>query len=135
MLKVLIAEDDAIIADLLAEILTQNDDEVIGIARTATEAVRLGLKHKPDLAVLDVRLADGSLGTEIVTRLGRPNLGVIYATGHPDVLTAADGHAYLLKPYRYDDLLRGLQIVGDILTTGKAVSPLPVALEVLRPAA
>lgn len=135
MLKVLIAEDDVMMADLLEEVLTQHGYEVVGIARTVAEAVALGLRHKPDLAVLDIHLAEGGLGTDIVVRLHDAKLGVLYATGHPEGLTAANGHVCLLKPYRYDDLLRGLEVVGDILSTGKARPPLPRALSVLRPTA
>jgi DNA-binding response OmpR family regulator len=135
MLKILIAEDDWMIAEYLKEILTQNGYEVVGIARTVAEAVTLSLTHKPDLAVLDLYLADGGLGTEIVVRLKDTKLGVLYAAADPSKLTAADGHAYLQKPYRYDDLLRSLEVVGDILATGRANPPLPIALSVLRPAA
>jgi len=135
MLKVLIAEDDAIIAMLLEEFLTEHGYEVIGIGQTVIEAVILGLEHKPNLAVLDLGLADGSLGTDIVTRLDDPKLGVLYATGHPNELTAANGHAYLRKPYGYRDLLRGLEVVSEILATGNALPPYPPALQVLRPAA
>jgi CheY-like chemotaxis protein len=65
MLKVLIAEDDLMIADMTEEILQTNGYEVCGIARTVAEAVALGRDHLPDLAILDMRLADGGLGTQI----------------------------------------------------------------------
>ena len=57
MLKVLIAEDDLMLADLAEEILVDAGYEVCGIARTVAEAVALAQHHKPDLAVLDLRLA------------------------------------------------------------------------------
>jgi response regulator of citrate/malate metabolism len=59
VLKVLIAEDDLMIADIAEEILIEHGYEVCGIARTVAEAVTLAQQHKPDLAVLDLRLADG----------------------------------------------------------------------------
>jgi DNA-binding response OmpR family regulator len=62
VLKVLIAEDDLMIADLAEEILIEHGYDVCGIARTVTEAVALAQQHKPDLAVLDLRLADGGAG-------------------------------------------------------------------------
>ena len=135
MLKVLIAEDDALIAALLEEVLTDAGYEIVGIARTATEAVVLGLDSKPDLAILDMNLADGSLGTEIAARLNDAKLGVLYATASKVRLTAANGHGCIRKPYTPVDLLRGLEVVIDILATGQATPPLPVALEVLQPAA
>ena len=69
LLKVLIAEDELMIADVIEEALITNGYEVCGIAATVDEAVALGEKHKPDLAVLDVRLAKGGLGPDIARRL------------------------------------------------------------------
>jgi CheY-like chemotaxis protein len=138
VLKVLIAEDDLMIADLAEEILVAAGYEVCGIARTVAAAVALAQIHKPDLAVLDLRLADGGLGTEIAAQLlplGR--LGVLYATGNISqvVLTTADGDGCLSKPYSTADLLRSLEIVAEIVATGKALPPFPKGFQVLHPAA
>jgi two-component system, response regulator PdtaR len=59
LLKILIAEDELMIADMLEEALTASRYEVCGIARTVDEAVALSELHGPDLAVVDVRLAKG----------------------------------------------------------------------------
>jgi CheY-like chemotaxis protein len=136
VLKVLIAEDDLMIADLAEEILVSGGYEVCGIARTVAEAVVLAQCHKPDLAVLDLRLADDGLGTEIAAQLlplGR--LGVLYATGNISqiALTTVDGDACLSKPYSSADLLRGLEIVGEIVTSGNASPPFPKGFQLLRP--
>ena len=101
MLRVLIAEDDLMIADMAEEVLVDHGYKVCGIARTVDEAVALGKHCKPNLALLDLRLADNGLGTEVAARLapfGR--LGVLYATGNMAhvVLTAANGDACLAKP-------------------------------------
>ena len=138
MLKVLIAEDDLMIADLAEEILVDGGYNVCGIARTVPEAVALAQLHKPDLAVLDLRLADGGLGTEIAAQLlplGR--LGVLYATGNVSqvALTTADGDACLSKPYRSIDLLRSLEIVAEIVAFGAGSPPFPKGFQVLHPAA
>jgi CheY-like chemotaxis protein len=137
VLKVLIAEDDLIIADLAEEILVDEGYEVCGIARTVTDAVALAHQHKPDLAILDLRLADGGLGTEIAAQLlplGR--LGVLYATGNISqvALTTANGDACLSKPYSSTDLVRGLKIVTEIVANGKASSSFPKGFQVLHPA-
>ena len=131
MLKVLIAEDDLMIADMIEETLVGAGYEVCGIARTVAGAVALGRRHMPDLAVIDLRLAEGGLGTEIVPQLGGSGkLGVLYASGNlSDIrLTAADGDACLAKPYSAADLLRGLDIVADAvvidLAHGKLRDPL-----------
>jgi DNA-binding response OmpR family regulator len=134
MVKVLIAEDDLMIADATEEVLVKSGYEVCGIARTVAAAVALGRHHKPDLAVIDLRLADGGLGTEIppqLRTLGR--VGVLYATGNIAhvMLTDADGDACLAKPYRVVDLLRSLELVAEIVATGSASPPFPRGFRVL----
>jgi DNA-binding response OmpR family regulator len=134
MLKVLIAEDDLMIADMAEESLVENGYEVCGIARTVAEAVALGRRHKPDLAVIDLRLADGGLGTEIAAQLGAlGRLGVLYASGNISqvMLGGADGDACLAKPYRSADLVRGLEIVAGIVATGTASAPFPAGFQLL----
>ena len=136
MLKVLIAEDELLTADLLEDFLSASGYEVCGIARTVDEGVALAELHKPDLAILDVRLARGDRGTEIVRRLssGRGKLGVLYATGDDarnSTLTVSDGEASIAKPYRPEDLLRALVIVREIMTTGTATPPFPPGFRLL----
>lgn len=136
MLKVMIAEDDLMIADMAEEMLSGHGYEVCGIARTVAEAVALGRRHKPDLAVLDLRLAGGGFGAEIVAQLGGPgSLGVLYASGNADSsnLTAADGQACLTKPYSSADLVRSLEVVAGIVATGSASPPFPPGFRVLHP--
>jgi two-component sensor histidine kinase len=135
MLKVMIAEDDLMMADMLADVLIAGGYEVCGIARTVETAVELCEHHKPDLAVLDFRLAEGGLGTEIAARLNRQGeLGVLYATGNMGQmgLTKADGEACLRKPYRPADVIRALKIVEQIVHTGDASGPFPKGFSVLN---
>jgi len=119
MLKVLIAEDNVILADILEEYLMAEGYAVCGIAFTVGEAVMLANRHKPDLAVLDFRLVHGEYGSQIRPRIrDRSAMGILYASGDPlnNTLTAADGEAYLQKPYGMNDLLRALRIVHAIRT-------------------
>ena len=99
-MKVLIAEDDLMIADMIEEVLVDAGYEVCGIARTVAEAVVLGRRHRPDLAIIDMRLADNGIGTEIaaeLSTLGR--VGILYATGNMSkvFLTAINGDACLVQ--------------------------------------
>ena len=136
MLKVLIVEDDLMLADFSEEILVERGYQVCGIARTVTEAVALARRSKPDLVILDLRLADGGLGTEVAAQLlqlGRP--GILYVTGNMSQVALTDGDACLAKPYRSGDLLRGLEIVAGIVATGEAEGPFPQGFQLLQPAA
>jgi DNA-binding response OmpR family regulator len=130
MLKVLIAEDDVMIADMVKDVLIGSGYLVCGIARTVGEAVDLNILHQPDLAVVDQRLADGGLGTEIAARWASDNMhkpGILYATGNAAnvMATATAGNACLVKPYSAEDLLRSLQLVAEIVETGRMSPPYP----------
>jgi CheY-like chemotaxis protein len=138
VLKVLIVEDDLMIADLAEETLLDGGYQVCGIARIVADAVALALQHNPDFALLDLRLADGGFGTEIAAKLmPLRKIGVIFVTGNVAQvkLTSADGHASLTKPYRSIDLLRSLEIVAALLATGVAPKPFPPGFHLLEPAA
>ncbi len=133
--KVLIAEDDLLVADMLEQTVVRAGYQVCGIARTVTEAVALGALHRPELAILDVRLADGGFGTQIVARLrgGLPTIGILYATGNAGSipLTAADGHACLEKPYIGRDIVRALKLVEAVVAGGLPEPPFPVRFQLL----
>jgi len=135
MLKVLIVEDELIIADLLALTLVDSGYDVCGVARTVDEGVALGELHRPDLAVLDVRLALGGRGQEIAQRLNsKGKFGVLYATGDDvrnSALTLADGEASISKPYRAVDVVRALKIVREIIVSGTATPPFPANFRLL----
>ena len=137
MLKVLIAEDDLLVADMAEESLVKHGYEVCGIARTVAEAVALGRRWKPELAVIDLRLAEGGLGSDIVTALrGLGRLGVLYASGNltDRMMAVIDGDACIKKPYTDTDLVRGLDIVFDIVANGRVSQPFPRGFHLLPPA-
>ncbi len=134
MIKVLIAEDDLLIADAAEEVLVKSGYQVCGIARTVVDAVALGRAHNPNIAVIDLRLADGGLGTDIPAQLHALNrFGILYATGNIThvMLTDTEGDACLAKPYRAEDLLRSLELVAEIVATGTASPPFPRGFRVL----
>lgn len=117
MLKVLIVEDNVLLADMLEDFLVSQGCDVCGLARTVKEAVGLADLHQPDLAVLDFRLAHGEFAPSIRPLLKDKNsMGILYVSGDPltGYLTKADGDAYIQKPYGMYDLLRALRLVQDI---------------------
>jgi two-component sensor histidine kinase/DNA-binding response OmpR family regulator len=135
MPSVMIAEDDLFMADMLEEALAANGYDVCGIARTVERAVELAERYKPDLAVLDIRLADGGLGTDIPARLkSQGHMGVLYASGQVGQmsLTMADGDALIVKPYRSEDVIRALRIVEQIISSRNASRYFPKGFSVLK---
>ncbi|QIE43362.1 response regulator (plasmid) [Rhodobacteraceae bacterium SC52] len=102
--RVMIIEDEAIIAMDLDGIVRAIGHEVTGIARTAKAAVELGRKTKPDLVLADIHLADDSSGIDAVNTLLEDftNLPVIFITAYPERLLTGERPepAFLIsKPY------------------------------------
>jgi DNA-binding response OmpR family regulator len=134
---ILIAEDDLLVAYMLEQTVLQAGYRVCGIARTVSEGVKLGALHRPALAIIDVRLADGGFGTEIIAELrgGLPALGVLYATATANTgsvqLTSVDGHACLGKPYSGRDLVQALKLVEALVGGRAALPPFPVRFQLL----
>ncbi len=102
--KVMIIEDEAIIAMDIAAIVGEMGHAVTGIARTRTEAVALAKRERPDLILADIQLADNSSGIDAVNEILRQfvDLPVIFVTAFPERLLTGERPepAFLItKPY------------------------------------
>jgi CheY-like chemotaxis protein/DNA-directed RNA polymerase specialized sigma24 family protein len=90
--KVLIIEDEPVIAMDIAGIVESLGHDVVGVAGRKDEAVQLAKKHLPDLVLADVQLLDGDSGIvtvqEILKSMTAP---VIFVTGFPERLLTGDG--------------------------------------------
>jgi DNA-binding response OmpR family regulator len=121
MLKVLIVEDDFMVADCLETVLLTAGYDVCGVAGGVADALLLDSRYQPDLAVIDFRLQDGEYGTEVGAVLcGRRNIGVLYVSGNADDprLHDARGTACVAKPYSASSIVTALQMVSERVSQG-----------------
>lgn len=133
MQKVLIVEDDPLVADLLEEILGEAGFEVCGVAGTVADAIELGERHNPDLGVIDFRLSGGEYGTQVAAALRQNSrFGVLYATGNPDhpLLSQAEGEGCIAKPYSAHTVVSALRVVSEKMSNRPA-SALPRGFRLL----
>lgn len=104
--RVLIIEDEMIIALDLENLVTELGHTVTGVATTRAEAVAMAREHKPDLILADIQLADGSSGIDAATEiLGGRNIPVIFITAFPECLLTGERPepTYLIqKPFSRD---------------------------------
>ena len=102
--KVMIIEDETIIAMDLKGIVQAMGHEVTGVARTHSAAIELAGERRPDLILADIQLADGSSGVDAVNELlaSLGDLPVIFITAFPERLLTGERPepAFLIsKPY------------------------------------
>jgi DNA-directed RNA polymerase specialized sigma24 family protein len=89
--RVLIIEDEPVIAMDVAGIVESLGHEVVGIAGRQAEAVELAKKHNPGLVLADVQLQDGDSGILTVQEIMRTmDAPVIFVTGFPERLLTGD---------------------------------------------
>ncbi len=114
-LRIVVAEDEAIIRLDLAEMLGESGYEVVGQASNGEQAVALTREHHPDLVIMDVKMPvlDGISAAE---QLGKERIApVIMLTAFSQkelVERARDAGvmAYLVKPFTRDDLAPAIDI-------------------------
>lgn len=103
-LRVLISDDDAMIRDVLKEVLDEEPDiAVVAVAGDADEAIRLAEHHRPAVAVLDLRMpgGGGARAAREITRLS-PSTAILMFSAYADRaavagLAAAGVTEYLVK--------------------------------------
>lgn len=118
--RILIIEDDPIIALDNSEIVRQMGHEVVGTAARQREALDLAAERKPDLILADIQLADGDDGMETVREiLTTATLPVIFVTGFPERLLTGGSlePAFVVtKPFDSDTLKTA---IAHALSTAK----------------
>ena len=109
--RILVVEDEYFVALDVEHRLKQAGYDVVGIADTAMHAIRIAEKERPDLAIMDIRLAGARDGTDVAIEL-RERLGIpsIFATAHGDEATKRRAEqarplGWLQKPYSPEALI------------------------------
>lgn len=118
MIRVFLLDDHEIVRRGLRDLLEAHGMEVVGEASTAAEALARVPATRPDVAVLDVRLADGN-GIEVCRELrsAQPELRCIMLTSYADdeaMLDAivAGAAGYALKEIKASDLVEAIRRVA-----------------------
>src|SRR5215467_2901064 len=113
--KVLIVEDELIVARDIRKTLERNGFRVVGVARTAENALQLVEEHNPSLVLLDIFLKGNLTGIDVAERLNEKKIPFVYlsANSNQKVLEAAkvtNPFGFIVKPFREKDLLVTIDI-------------------------
>ena len=118
--KVLIVEDDVLIAEFLNDILIDENISFNQIAHTINDAKR-GLKDfQPNIILLDINIDGHGTGLQIAEL--NKHAAVIYITAQEDAVTlkkaiATHPVSYLTKPVKKKDVLAAVQLASEKLKT------------------
>ncbi len=111
--RILVAEDEALIRMDLVEMLQGAGYEVVAQATNGQEAIDLAIEHKPDLAILDVKMPilDGITAAEKIIQIA-PVLMLTAFSQKELVDRARDAGvmAYVVKPFTIGDLMPAIEI-------------------------
>ena len=137
-MRVLIVEDEVLIAWMLADSLEGAGHEVIGPASAMAEALAVceAAAAPPELAVLDINLRDGSNGVDVARALmARWGVPSIFASAQTaEARWARDialGH--IRKPYRPETVLRSVEVAREVMD-GRAPRAAPPGVELFSAA-
>jgi EAL domain-containing protein (putative c-di-GMP-specific phosphodiesterase class I)/CheY-like chemotaxis protein len=115
-IRVLVADDDPVLRDALSALIGSDESmELVGAAHNAPQAVELAVRHRPDVAVLDVRMpGGGGPKAALEIREMSPSTRVLAFSAYEDRSTVIDmlragAVGYLLKGTRPRDILEGIR--------------------------
>ena len=109
-LRVLLVEDEVLIAMLFAEVLEDMGHNVCAIEATETDAVAAAARCQPDLMIVDARLRQGSGVSAVAEILRSRFIPHVFVTGESSRVQALRPDAVVLqKPFFASDLVRAMQ--------------------------
>ncbi|CAM8631374.1 AmiR Response regulator with putative antiterminator output domain [Candidatus Planktophila dulcis] len=123
--RILVAEDEALIRMDLVEMLQEAGYEIIAQATNGEEAIALATEHRPDLAILDVKMPvlDGISAAEKIISIA-PVLMLTAFSQKELINRARDAGvmAYVVKPFTIGDLVPAIEIAISRHTQMKSLA-------------
>jgi CheY-like chemotaxis protein len=117
VLNILIVEDDPLLAETVKSLVELNPRfRVTALANDLASAVAAVEGHRPDLALVDLQLANGSSGYAVAAKLHDEGIACLFTTAKAPGFPVRDlALGCLQKPFREEDLVRALTEAEDIL--------------------
>jgi len=114
--RILIVEDETIIAMNIQSILEKKGYQIVAMTATGEEAIELADHHKPDIILIDIKLGgemDGIAAGQAIRLVH--DIPMIYITAHVDDATineakATEPYGYIVKPIKGDELASAIEV-------------------------
>jgi two-component system, response regulator PdtaR len=133
-MRVLIAEDEALIRMDMREMLSEEGHEIVGEARDGAEAVELARELRPDVIFMDVKMP-GMDGIEAAQVIGAEKIApVVMVTAfsqapYVEYASQAGAMGYLVKPFSKKDILPAMQVAVARFAEARALEGEVAGLE------
>lgn len=116
-MKILIVEDQAILAIAMELYFKKSGFNICGIAQTSIKAINMTKEHNPDIILMDTYLRDDINGIEVACKIKEfSNAKIIFCTGADDEtineIKKIEPAAIIKKPINFDQLIK---IIKNIL--------------------
>lgn len=104
--RILIVEDESVVATNLQQSLAEMGYEVIDWVPTGEAAVEIAERERPDLILMDIHLAGALRGVDAARRIWeRLQIPIVYCTAHADLATlkevqTTESYGYVVKPFQ-----------------------------------
>lgn len=113
--KILIIEDEILIADYLKEILEEEHFTEVEMANNSIEAIKKMQSYAPDIILMDINIHGINSGIDLA-KSKNPQASVIYITGQSDLSLMNQAfetapEAYLTKPIKKNDLIAAIRLI------------------------
>jgi DNA-binding NarL/FixJ family response regulator len=115
-MKILIIEDERIVAQNVNDLLTQEGFEVAGVADSYDSGLKLFLATEPELVLCDVRIKGTLTGVDLMKHLKKSfDFKIIYVTAYGDEALLAETQAtspeaFVIKPYTEKQLMMSIRL-------------------------
>ncbi|MGB1075991.1 MAG: LytR/AlgR family response regulator transcription factor [Flavobacteriales bacterium] len=115
-INILVTEDESIVRKDIERCLSNLGYNVIASADNGEDAIELALKHKPDLALMDIMIKGDMNGIAAAEEIKRNlDIPVVFLTAYADENTLseaklAEPHGYILKPFKDVDIQTAIEM-------------------------
>jgi DNA-binding LytR/AlgR family response regulator len=115
-INILVTEDESIVRKDIERCLVNLGYNVIASADNGEDAIELALKHKPDLALMDIMIKGDMNGIAAAEEIKRNlDIPVVFLTAYADENTLneaklAEPHGYILKPFKDVDIQTAIEM-------------------------